>query len=437
MQEWSGDSRVTTRVGAEMISAARATLMLALIATATGPVVPAEAAWLDRVSVEKAVVRGEAAKTDARQTTVTVERGDTLRKIMARAGVLSSEAARALEAMQDLVDPKRLQIGDSVVLTLSGTASQIRLFALHVDFRPDVSLTLVRGQDGTFHAATGIKGRPSMVVETINGKVAKSVRASLVQAGVPTSLVDEVVKALDYDPGLPKRIKSGAEFQVIYERLGGTTGPKPGDRLRLRYAEFTLGTSPHRFYHYTPPTAEPKVVDETSRSLAALKFIAPLDETKINSPFGMRLHPVLRKMKMHRGVDFPAPRGTPVYAAADGVVEDMGWRGNYGNYVRIAHDARHATAYAHLDSFASEVSEGERVTQGQVIGFVGRTGLASGNHLYWEVLVDNKHVDPMMTGAAAAESGRKLEIMKSAVQKTAAQKARVVEKTRAKAISTR
>lgn len=381
------------------------------------------------------MIRGEAAKSDpgARQTNVTVERGDTLGKIMARAGVLSAEAARALEAMQDLIDPKRLQIGDSVVLTLSGTGSQIRLFALHVDFRPDVSLTLVRGQDGTFHAATGAKGRPSMVVETVNGKVAKSVRASLVQAGVPSQLVDEVVKALDYDPGLPKRIKSGADFQVIYERLGAASGPKPGDRLRLRYAEFTLGTNPHRFYHYTPPTAEPKVVtDETTRSLAALKFIAPLDDTKINSPFGMRLHPVLRKMKMHRGVDFPAPKGTPVYASADGVIEDMGWRGNYGNYVRIAHDARHATAYAHLDSFASEVSEGERVTQGQVIGYVGRTGLASGNHLYWEVLVDNKHVDPMKTRAVAAETGQALEIMKSP-----AQKSRFVGKTRAKTVASR
>lgn len=413
----------------------RATLLLALIATAAGTVEPAQGAWLDWVSGEKAVIRGEAAKSEpgARQTNVTVERGDTLGKIMARAGVLSAEAARALEAMQDLVDPKRLQIGDSVVLTLSGTGSQIRLFALHVDFRPDVSLTLVRGQDGTFHAATGAKGRPSMVVETVNGKVAKSVRASLVQAGVPSQLVDEVVKALDYDPGLPKRIKSGAEFQVIYERLGAASGPKPGDRLRLRYAEFTLGsTNPHRFYHYTPPSAEPKVADEATRSLAALKFIAPLDDTKINSPFGMRLHPVLRKMKMHRGVDFPAPKGTPVYASADGVIEDMGWRGNYGNYVRIAHDARHATAYAHLDSFASEVSEGERVTQGQVIGYVGRTGLASGNHLYWEVLVDNKHVDPMKTRAVAAETGQALEIMKSP-----AQKSRFVGKTRAKTVASR
>src|SRR6185436_5922263 len=118
------------------------------IATVTGPVGPAQAAWLDWVSGEKAVIRGDGVKPDPshKQTATVVERGDTLGKILARAGVLSSESARALEAMKDIVDPKRLQVGDSVVLTVSGTGEQIRLFALHVDFRPDVSLTLVRGQ---------------------------------------------------------------------------------------------------------------------------------------------------------------------------------------------------------------------------------------------------------------------------------------------------
>ena len=146
---------------------------------------------------------------------------------------------------------------------------------------------------------------------------------------------------------------------------------------------------------------------------------------KINSPYGMRLHPVLRKMRMHRGVDFPAPKGTPVYAAADGVVEDMGWRGNYGNYLRIAHDSRHATAYGHLDGFAPEVAEGTRVAQGQIIGYVGRTGLASGNHLYWEVLIDNKQVDPMKVRAlkAGGLEGPELQKFQRFVKETHAQAA--------------
>jgi murein DD-endopeptidase MepM/ murein hydrolase activator NlpD len=379
-----------------MIRSGRAIVLMALISLNVSLVGPARAGWLDWGTGERIATRGDTGRADVfqQQVTVTVERGDTLSKILAKARVPATEGARVLEAMRDLVDPKRLQVGDTVVLTVSEVAGAVRLFALHVDFRPDLSLTLVRGQDGSFHAAN-LNGRPSLVVETVTGTVARSLRSSLVQAGLPSALADDVVRGLDYDPSLPKRIKAGTEFQVIYERLAAADGRKPGDRLRLRYAEVTIGSVPHRFYHYAPPGAEPKFFDESGRPLATIRFMTPIEGGKVNSPYGMRLHPVLRTMKMHRGVDFPAPRGTPVYAAADGVVEDMGWRGNYGKYIRIAHDARHATAYGHLDDFAPEVTEGTRVTQGQLIGYVGRTGLATGNHLYWEVLVDNKQVDPM------------------------------------------
>ncbi len=411
-----------------MIRSARATALLVLIAAATPTVGPAQAGWLDwSVSSDKAAKLETAAKPDPaqRQQTVSVERGDTLGKIMARAGVLSAEAARVLEAMRDLADPKRLQVGDTVVMTLADAGGQIRLSALHVDFRPDLSLTLVRGQDGAFHAAT-VNGRPSVSVETVTGKVSKSLRGSMTQAGLPSTLADDVIRALEYDPTLPKRIKTGTEFQVIYERLGAASaGRKSSDRLRLRYAEITVGKTPHRFYHYAPQGAEPKFFDESGRSLEAIRFMIPIEGGKVNSPFGMRLHPVLKKVKLHKGVDFPAPKGTPIYAAADGVVEDMGWRGNYGNYIRVKHDPRHDTAYGHLDEFAPGVAEGEWVAQGQIIGYVGRTGLASGNHLYWEVLVDNKQVDPMKvrTVKAGGLEGRELQKFQRFVKETQAQAA--------------
>lgn len=137
-----------------MLSSARAIALLALIAAM--PVGPASAGWLDW-SGDRTGIRTE---TGQRQTTITVERGHTLGKILAEHGVSSSESARVVEAMKDLVDPKRLQIGDTVVLTLSNASGQVRLFALHVDFRPDVSLTMVRGKDGTFHAARCSRSKP-------------------------------------------------------------------------------------------------------------------------------------------------------------------------------------------------------------------------------------------------------------------------------------
>ena len=256
-----------------MIRSARATALLVLIAAATHTVEPAQAGWLDWSVPSDKAAKIETARPDPGQTqqTVTVERGDTLGKILARAGVLSAESARVLEAMRDLVDPKRLQIGDTVAMTLADAGGQIRLSALHVDFRPDLSLTLVRGQDGAFLAAT-VNGQPSVSVETVTGKVSKSLRGSMTQAGLPSTLADDVIRALEYDPTLPKRIKTGTEFQLIYERLGAASaGRKASDRLRLRYAEITIGKTPHRFYHYAPQGAEPKFFDESGRSLEAIR----------------------------------------------------------------------------------------------------------------------------------------------------------------------
>jgi murein DD-endopeptidase MepM/ murein hydrolase activator NlpD len=413
-----------------MIKSARTGIMaLALAAGMSGTVATAQAAWIDWFSGDRTVLRGdqrpEAGQPGQRQLVAVVQAGDTLMRLLARYGVNSVEAARAFEAMQDFADPSRLQVGDNVLLTLSESEGLVRLFALHVDFQADLSLTLVRGSDGAFHAAA-MSGRPSLVVETVSGHVTKSFRSAMVDAGVPGMLLDDVIRALDYDPSLPKRIKPGTQFQVIYERLSSGPGRRPSDRLRLRYAEVTIDRSTHRFYHYSPPAAEPKLASvppppaaepklanvppptvaapPARRSEGPPRFIVPIEDGKVNSGFGMRRHPVLRKMRMHRGVDFPAAKGTPILAAADGVVEDMGWRGNYGNYIRISHDSRHATAYGHLDGFAPEISEGERVTQGQVIGYVGRTGLSTGNHLYWEVLVDNKYVDPSKVRMLQGES---------------------------------
>ena len=436
-----------------MIKSARTGILALVLATGmAGAVAPTEAAWIDWFSGERTMLRGTDARPEGglagqRRVVAIVEKGDTLMRLLTRYGVDSVEAARAYEAMQDFADPSRLQVGDNVLLTLSESEGQVRLFALHVDFQADLSLTLVRGSDGAFHAAA-MSGRPSLTVETVAGRVSKGFRSALVDAGVPGVLIDDVIRALDYDPALPKRIKSGTEFQVIYERLSAGPGRRPSDRLRLRYAEVTIDRSTHRFYHYSPPheakiasappPAPPAAAAPPRSSDGPLRFIVPIEAGVVNSGYGMRRHPVLRKMRMHRGVDFPAPKGTPILAAADGVVEDMGWRGNYGNYIRISHDNRHATAYGHLDGFAPEISEGERVSQGQVIGYVGRTGLSTGNHLYWEVLIDNNFVDPAKVRMLEGESVSLLPGAKKVIPAATKQKQQqLAKKSPAKTVAVR
>jgi murein DD-endopeptidase MepM/ murein hydrolase activator NlpD len=144
-----------------------------------------------------------------------------------------------------------------------------------------------------------------------------------------------------------------------------------------------------------PPTIDPLAAADTPE-LAGGEG-APLDFIRVTSGYGMRRHPILGFSRMHQGVDFAARPGAPVLAAADGVVTQAGWDGGYGELLRIRHAGGWATGYAHLSRFASGIRPGARVERGQVVGFVGRTGLATGPHLHFEVVFNGRHVDPMRT----------------------------------------
>jgi murein DD-endopeptidase MepM/ murein hydrolase activator NlpD len=148
------------------------------------------------------------------------------------------------------------------------------------------------------------------------------------------------------------------------------------------------------YVRWTGPDGETDWYDGTGTSVRRALLRTPVDGARLSSGFGMRRHPVLGYTAMHRGLDFAAPTGTPVYAAGDGTVEDMGVRGAYGNYVRIRHGRDTATAYAHLSRFASGLRHGQKVRQGQVIGQVGSTGRSTGPHLHFEILRGGTQVNP-------------------------------------------
>ncbi|MDR3516343.1 MAG: M23 family metallopeptidase [Azospirillaceae bacterium] len=154
------------------------------------------------------------------------------------------------------------------------------------------------------------------------------------------------------------------------------------------------GTGKPSFTVAPPSRSKPKAAHAGEAALAK-----PIRGARITSPYGWRIHPVLGVRKFHRGVDFAAPRGTPVTAAATGVVEDIGWHGHYGRYVRLRHSGHDETIYAHLQDFAHGLRRNSRVTKGETLGYVGTTGYATGPHLYFEVLIDHKQVDPLSAQA--------------------------------------
>ena len=169
------------------------------------------------------------------------------------------------------------------------------------------------------------------------------------------------------------------------------------------YASMTLSGKTKAYYRYTPKSGITDYFDEQGRSVRKTLMRTPVDGARLSSGFGARRHPVLGYTKMHKGVDFAAPRGTPIMAAGDGVVERANRYGGYGNYLRIRHNSELKTAYAHIHRFAKGVSAGSRVKQGQIVAYVGSTGRSTGPHLHYEVLQNMKQVNPLSIKVAAGE----------------------------------
>jgi len=227
----------------------------------------------------------------------------------------------------------------------------------------------------------------------VAGQVAEGdLGPALSAAGLPTAVVQQVLDSFAADGKMPLASAEDLSFDVLY-RASSDTATDPV----LTSAELSHGGQSRRLYYYVPEEGTAHLIDQEGRVRLAQgpDFIHPLPGYRMTSGFGWRQHPVLRARKFHKGVDWSAPRGTPVVAAGDGIVDTVKSHRGYGKYIRIVHDDRTETVYAHLDQFAKGIKVGQAIRQGQVIGTVGRTGIASGNHLYFELVVDGRHIDPL------------------------------------------
>ncbi|MYZ50495.1 M23 family metallopeptidase, partial [Propylenella binzhouense] len=209
--------------------------------------------------------------------------------------------------------------------------------------------------------------------------------------GMPQPLIEDLVKVFSYDVDLQAHLSPADSMEVVYESDGDET-----ESAEILYASVTLGGVPRRFYRFR--TADDGVVDyydEEGKSAKKFLMRKPIAGGRFSSPFGMRRHPILGRYRLHSGVDWAAPRGTPIMASGNGVVEFAGTKSGYGRQVRIRHANGYETAYGHMSAIGKGITEGVRVRQGQIIGYVGSSGLSTGSHVHYEVLVNDRFVDPM------------------------------------------
>ena len=213
-------------------------------------------------------------------------------------------------------------------------------------------------------------------------------------AEVPAPVLMRAYRIFDYRPNFQREIQTGDAFQLVFEVFEDSVGQgqHSGDLL---YASISTSKEKLRIFRYTTVDGYTGFFDDEGSSIETSLMKTPVDGGQLSSPFGKRDHPVLKYTRMHRGLDFTAERGTPVLSAGDGKVVRRGRNGSFGKYIEIEHDTTFATAYAHLSRYAEGIEPGAQVQQGDLIGYIGATGLATGPNLHYEVLQNGEQVDPM------------------------------------------
>jgi murein DD-endopeptidase MepM/ murein hydrolase activator NlpD len=222
----------------------------------------------------------------------------------------------------------------------------------------------------------------------------QSIYETALRNKVPATVIEDMVRIYSYDVDFQRKVQPGDSFDVFF--AGEDEGATITERNEVLFASLTVGGETKKYYRFqTPDDAVVDYYDETGKSAKKFLVRKPVNNAIMRSGFGSRRHPILGYVKMHTGVDWATPYGTPIFASGNGVVEKAGLEGGYGKYVRIKHNNGYETAYGHMSAFARGLEPGKRVRQGQIIGFVGSTGQSTGPHVHYEILVNGRFVDPM------------------------------------------
>jgi murein DD-endopeptidase MepM/ murein hydrolase activator NlpD len=333
-----------------------------------------------------------------------IVKGDTLSAVLKRMGVSNEEATLSIKALRKVYDPRSLRKGDKVTISLSSDASngaEGRLLGLQIAEDFDRIAGVALSLEGKFEAYEIVRALDKSL-----GRGSGSINSSLfedgIKSGIPAGVMVNFIRLFSFDIDFQRDIQSGDKFDVLFDQFIDYDGSvvSSGDIL---YASLTTGKRTLTLYRYEFSDGRANYFNDKGRSNRKALLRTPIDGARISSGFGRRKHPILGYSKMHAGVDFAAPSGTPIRAAGDGVIRRAGWNGGYGRYVRIRHNSIYQTAYAHMRRIAKGIKAGVRVQQGQIIGYVGSSGRSTGPHLHYEILKQGRQVNPRKVSFQSAE----------------------------------
>lgn len=347
----------------------------------------------------------EEASSAAKVLEVTIKKGDTLGAILRRQNLPNSDIQALIKSATEQKITSQLKIGQKLVFEyaiqlIEKDDSDLNEESFILDrmiFPKDKihSIEFVR-QDDQF-IAHNIKAPLKKLIIQYNATINSSLITSLKEAGMSTNSIVRLINAYSHQIDFQRQIRSGDKITIITEKFV-TEKDEFSHHGKILYANLNSQKTDYNIYRFSPTGKKEDLefFSEDGQSIKSTLLRTPVKVARISSHYGYRKkHPVLGYGRMHKGVDFAASIGTPIYASGNGTVSFIGWKSGYGRFILIKHDNTLSTAYAHASKFANGLKKGSRVKQGDIIAYVGKSGRVTGPHLHYEVRINGKQVNPM------------------------------------------
>lgn len=330
----------------------------------------------------------ENSNTTLEEIVVKVKKGQTFSAILDNFNFNNKKKFEIINSVNQHFNLRGLGVNQRITF-FKNQNDVIKKIIIELDFKTVLIIDLV--------SEIAVKKKELNTFSSIESKeylINSSLYADGIQNNIPNEILIKLIKLFSFDLDFQRDIKKDTLVSVSYEitNVENKSDYFFGD---IEYARITIQKNNLEYFKFFTDDGFTDYFNREGKNVKKSILKTPLDGAKLSSNFGMRKHPISGYNKMHKGIDFAAPIGTPIYAGGNGVIEFVGRNGGYGKYIRIRHNNEYKTAYAHLSSFKKGINQGVRVTQGEVIGYVGNTGRSTGPHLHYEIIYQNKQINPL------------------------------------------
>ena len=333
---------------------------------------------------------------------INVSKGDNFAKILKKGGLRGRDIDKLIINGGDVYDFSKIYQGDIIkIFSKYDDNKNLNNFELIYRFSKIEELFISFLEDKFIYEIKKIPITSEKIF--VSGVIETSLYKAMKDKGLSEIIINEIIRIYSFDVDFQRDIYAGDNFEIYFTREKN----EKNETVSIKDPEYLMlssrGTELPYYLYSTEEFNE--YFDENGKGMTKSLMKTPINGARLSSSYGMRKHPILGYNKMHKGVDFAAPTGTPIFAAGNGIVEYVGRNGGYGKYIRIRHDGTYKTAYAHLNSYKKGIGNGVRVKQGDIIGYVGSTGRSTGPHLHYEIIVNGQQINP---ATLKLPSGRKL-----------------------------